>query len=710
MPDTNNVTTQTIEIDTSKAYDSIADLTRQLGDMTTIAAEAKEGIQYVGNEYQFANNKLQAWYDELQKMGLAHNKVTTDIINDMQNAAKASQVATNAAIAHGAAIKKGSDVVLGSLEHQKLAFEDIGRIALGEKFGLRQFGQLFGVLGPVIGIAAFALTEYGSQLLELVAPTDAATKAQQDFVTVVSKAADKAAEGTIAVEKMNEQFKDAVSVSDRKAALDEYNKTFGETIGYAKTFEQAEQRLKDHTADYISAMTFRAQADAAYGLQKEALAKAAKAQVEEETGFFAKVKAYTQAYFGAAVEGAETLKKSTKGIVDENNQAAESYAKIAHAAEDSFNKVKQAAGGGTGKPGKDKKAEHDNSIEEQKRYLDESQKITENAEEKEITSEKIKYDKIRTDLIAHHHSTEQLDEQHEQNVADIHQKYADKLAEEFKKEAAKADADAAKQTEEFLKNAAKLAAEKEKEAAKDLAERKKDASKFLTDEFQQGALELKYLKGHYDQKRALLASEAAQNKGFYADGLISREQYNKNISELDAAALEIKKQQAEQEKMIANAATSTLDSLSKIAGEKTQAGKDLAIASATIKAIQAGINTFEGFTSEFPGPVGIALGAIAAAGVGITLFEEVKKIESVKIPGGSGGASSSAAAPGSGGGSVPGAPAIPAKSNATNLSSSTISQLKPNQNTEPIRAVVVESDITSSQQRMQSYQNGSSLH
>jgi hypothetical protein len=173
--------------------------------------------------------------------------------------------------------------------------------------------------------------------------------------------------------------------------------------------------------------------------------------------------------------------------------------------------------------------------------------------------------------------------------------------------------------------------------------------------------------------------------------------------------LEIKKQQAEQEKMIANAAVSTLDSLAKIAGEKTQAGKDLAIASATIKAIQAGINTFEGFTKEFPGPVGIALGAIAAAGVGFALFEEVKKIEGVKVPGGSGGGAS-ASSPSGGGGAIPGAPAITKSSQTTSLSPQSIDKLKQTQNQEPIKAVVVESDITNSQQRMASYRQGSSLH
>lgn len=704
------VTKQTIEIDTSQAYESIADVTRQLLDMTKYTAQAQEGIQYIGNEYKFTNAELQNWYDTLQKMGLAHNKVTTDIIKDLQDAARAANTAATATEEYGTKVSAAVGHATGAIHTQKLAFEDIGRLALGEKIGLRQFAQGFGEIGAVASIAAFAIYEYGGQIIDLIKPLNDTEEAQKRMNEVVGKSAEKAAEATINVEEMNQKFKDASTIEERKTALDEYNKKFGETIGYAKDLNEAEKILKEHTADYITIMDLRAREDAAAGLQKAKLAELQKLEVTGELGTLDKIKAG----FISMIHLRTSDTEARKAIVDENikdaKKEADAYGAITvdlqKKADDLQHKVTQ---GHQDKPD-NKKGQHDNSLEEQKRYVEESQKITENAEQKEITSEQIKYDKIRADLVAHHHSTEALDEQHEQNVADIHKRYADKLAAEFAKEAAKAKEEDAKLTAEFLKEQAKLAEEKEKAEKKSQDELDKLHKKSLADRLKLLQTEMAGLQGNTVKKRQLLLEEQKDLDDALKAGIISQADYQQKTQEIKNKGVEIDKSVAQQQKQLMQETSSLLDQGVAALGASTAAGKDLAIASATIKALQAEVTIIAEMSQT--GPFGFAAGIVASAAVGVGLFETIKKIESTKIPGASGGGSS-VASPSTisgGGGSVPGAPTIPKSTATTNLSPQSINKLNQQKSQEPIKAVVVESDITSSQQRMESYRQGSSLH
>ena len=80
-----------------------------------------------------------------------------------------------------------------------------------------------------------------------------------------------------------------------------------------------------------------------------------------------------------------------------------------------------------------------------------------------------------------------------------------------------------------------------------------------------------------------------------------------------------------------------LKAASAVAGKATGEGKALAIASTTIDTIQSGVSAFKGMTSTIPGPVGIALGAVAAAGALASGYASVKKILAVKVPGATSG-------------------------------------------------------------------------
>ena len=96
--------------------------------------------------------------------------------------------------------------------------------------------------------------------------------------------------------------------------------------------------------------------------------------------------------------------------------------------------------------------------------------------------------------------------------------------------------------------------------------------------------------------------------------------------EIDKAAMQSKLE-------IAGQVANGLNTLSELVGKKTAAGKALAVAAATIDTIKGGISAFTGMTAQIPGPVGIALGVVAAAGVVASGYASIKKILAVKVPG-----------------------------------------------------------------------------
>ena len=181
-----------------------------------------------------------------------------------------------------------------------------------------------------------------------------------------------------------------------------------------------------------------------------------------------------------------------------------------------------------------------------------------------------------------------------------------------------------------------------------------------------------------------------------AEGDLQRQILTKQASD---AIVQVKKDEAEAKKQIAQdefnfqmtiaeGIANSLDTLAGIAGKQTAAGKALAIASTVIKTIQGGIAAFTGMVSSIPGPVGIALGVVAAAGVVAAGVKAVKQITSVKVPGASGGAG----APNI---SLPGAPIKP-QAQTTTLDQQSVNAVGNASN----RAYVLETDVTNNQDRI----------
>jgi len=258
-----------------------------------------------------------------------------------------------------------------------------------------------------------------------------------------------------------------------------------------------------------------------------------------------------------------------------------------------------------------------------------------------------------------------------------------KAAEDAKMLKDAADQMAAEDDLEFKnlqKKFAKTQDDDKKQAAKDLADIDKKLEKNTTD--------FQVEKDLLDQKDALLNE-------YYANSLISEEEYNKGVEANSKARTEIDKAEAAAKVENAMKISSLLGSLSDVIGKETAAGKAFAVAQATIDTYLSAQKAYQSLAG-IP-VVGPALGAVAAGVAVAGGIKNVKSILAVKVPGGGGGA---------GGVSAPSvnnqAPVSPPQPQAatTNLSTQTINAM----GNQAIRSYVVESDVTGSQQRIAAIQ------
>ena len=169
----------------------------------------------------------------------------------------------------------------------------------------------------------------------------------------------------------------------------------------------------------------------------------------------------------------------------------------------------------------------------------------------------------------------------------------------------------------------------------------------------------------------------SKNKKLFEENVAFKEADNK-----------VDKLSAEQKIALAQQTADALMAVSSILGKETAAGKALAISAALI-------NTYQGISAgvKLGFPAAIPAVALAAA----TGFSAVKNIIATKVPGASsGGGSGNMATPNLNAA----APIAPPQPQTTTLSNQSINALG-NQAT---RAYVIESDVTSSQQRIAAIQ------
>ena len=205
-----------------------------------------------------------------------------------------------------------------------------------------------------------------------------------------------------------------------------------------------------------------------------------------------------------------------------------------------------------------------------------------------------------------------------------------------------------------------------------------DAIKELEDldkEIAKKDISLQMEKDLLDQKAMLINDQLKAE-------LISKEAFTQADAELTQARIELAQREADAKMQLVQAVGQSLNVAADLVGKDTKAGKALGVASAAI-------NTYQGIAAGVKLGYPLAIPAVAMAAA--TGFAAVKNILAVKVPGGSGGASApsvNTSAPTTMG-------AVPTIGSSPVTALGTMMQNQP-----PLKAYVVESEVTGTQKRV----------
>jgi hypothetical protein len=314
----------------------------------------------------------------------------------------------------------------------------------------------------------------------------------------------------------------------------------------------------------------------------------------------------------------------------------------------------------------------DNQIREVQQKI-----VDQEVKDAEETAKKIA--EVRTEI-----TENSIADETERRLFGIRAKYAAEIAEAQKGEGDVAALVAALKERQQQEEDAVEKERKEKKAAERIAEIEQIATNEQID---------------FEARTAAIDELKRLNQQYLDDKLISQEEYTKNVKKLADTEVQIENQKLAQLQANLAAYAQLLNQAADLLGKNTVAGKAAAIAAATINTFISASNAFATMSKVPPAPfVGIAAAGLATA----TGIKQIREIAKVQVPGvGGGGAVPAISAP-SIAGSLPGisanAPLSPATAQAQTfrLDQQSLQGI----NTASTRAYVVESDITSSQERV----------
>jgi hypothetical protein len=294
--------------------------------------------------------------------------------------------------------------------------------------------------------------------------------------------------------------------------------------------------------------------------------------------------------------------------------------------------------------------------EARRKTIQEAIKLEEELSNREVAIAKTQAERAALNVKANGDDKDALDElaaarakvsQAEQSAFDNTLKFKKEL-ESLNEKEKKAEEDKAKVTAFF--NAKK--AEDDKKAEEDRLKAIDDAQKAEQARLEQSLVDYQnYVQGLINEKKRELL-----------EGVISQEEYNQEIADLQIAANEVqlaikaefgvqdlaqegavidakislKQKEADEtarlERFKVDAVKNTLGQVASLFNKNSVAFKALASAQTLIQSFQSAQAVFTGMTSTIPGPVGVALGIAGAAAAIISGLANVAKINAVQLP------------------------------------------------------------------------------
>lgn len=167
---------------------------------------------------------------------------------------------------------------------------------------LFSFTNLFGLAITAVTMFAPAIAEAATSMRSTGSEADKAKDKVQGFVDALSSPEVKEAISGVEMLK-NELYLLSKGLTTQKDVLDKYNKTFGESVGYAKTFEEAENRILKQ-GDKIIELTIKKAVAAKY-LNDITEKQIALNAIGSDPSFFDEIKAaYTKSFASGRTMGA----------------------------------------------------------------------------------------------------------------------------------------------------------------------------------------------------------------------------------------------------------------------------------------------------------------------------------------------------------------------------------------------------------------------
>lgn len=198
----------------------------------------------------------------------------------------------------------------------------------GKAYGFSGAAKIFAKsllsLNTIMIVASTLLVLYGKDILDWMNNTTKADKAMESFLKTITESSGQFSTAAKKMDELNAIFKSAEQgFVSQKDAVEEYNKEFGATNGYIKTFEEGQRRLIEQAPMYVQAITMQAYANS---LLEQAITTAGEAEAlrrdktvkwYQRVWEMTKVFASNESLFGGGVLNPKIMQKMIDATKDE---------------------------------------------------------------------------------------------------------------------------------------------------------------------------------------------------------------------------------------------------------------------------------------------------------------------------------------------------------------------------------------------------------